>query len=259
MRTRVCTREMEIIDWTSLASFLKKNRWSTRTYRLMWEDNPCKAKLFRQGRAHSPDCHLCGRKDDIDHFTSCQGINAAKEWGDLKATFQTRSGVLWILGYLVRTATSELEGAYINHSTYVGLQMNLFKEQDRIGWKNLIRGRIHGTRHELQDKLTGEERVPPATWQFGLVTWLLEILQERRNLICALVVETDRTKERDSLIREFERMESIQEWKEPREMDAYLASPQNRPGAATSLEVMRELVRTSKVAVKVVAVREMFP
>ena len=69
----------------------------------------------------------------------------------------------------------------------------------------------------------------------------------------------DIMKERDSLLREFERMESTQEWKELSEMDAYLASPQNRPGAGTSLEVMRELVRTSKAAVKVAAVRERFP
>ena len=76
---------------------------------------------------------------------------------------------------------------------------------------------------------------------------------------CTLVAETDRTNERDSLLREFERMESTQEWKELREMDSYLASSQKRPGAGTSLEVMRELVRTSKAAVKVKAVRERFP
>ena len=176
---RVGPDEMRNIDWEALRSALRKQNWATSIYRLMWGDNPTKTRLFQQGRTYSPECPLCGKKDVTDHFLECEEITGTRQWEEIKMQLQTKAGELRIPGSLVKAVLTTLEGGTVNAEVRIGLQRRLFRGQQDIGWRNLVKGRIHREWHQLQKREPGREHQSPTAWNYGLVGFCLESLKRR--------------------------------------------------------------------------------
>ena len=247
---RVGPVEMRNIDWEALQSVLKKQNWATSIYRLMWGDNPTKARLFQQGRTYSLECPLCGKKDVVDHFLECEKVTGTVQWEEIKMQLQTRAGELKILGSLVKVVLTTLEGGDVNVEVRIGLHRKLFKGQKDIGWRNLLKGRVHREWHQLQKREPGIDHLAPTAWNYGLVGFCLESLKRRWKLRCTMVAEADGEKEREHLIAEYEEMTEKEGWRDLHKMDEYLREEKHRPGNNMTLEVLRELVRTCRMAVR---------
>ena len=65
-----------------------------------------------------------------------------------------------------------------------------------------------------------------------------------------MVAEADGEKEREHLIAEYEEMTEKEGWRDLYKMDEYLREEKHRPGNNMTLEVLRELVRTCRMAVR---------
>ena len=65
-----------------------------------------------------------------------------------------------------------------------------------------------------------------------------------------MVADADGEKEREHLMAEYEEMTETEGWRNMHRMDEYLREESHRPGDNMTLKVLRELVRTCRMAVR---------
>ena len=65
-----------------------------------------------------------------------------------------------------------------------------------------------------------------------------------------MVAEADGEKERGHLMAEYRELTGTEEWRNLLRMDEYLRDESRAPGISVPLEVVRELIRTCRMAVR---------
>ena len=177
-------------------------------------------------------------------------MTETEQWEETKVSYQTIAGVKRIPGTLVKAVMTTLEGGDTNVSVRTGLHRRLFRGQREIGWRNMLRGRVHKEWHKLQKREPGVDQISPAAWQHSLVVYVLELIRRRWKLRCTMVADADGEKERAHLLSEYQKMSESEAWRDLNRMDNYLTEDRHRPGEGTSLETLRELLRTCEIAVQ---------
>ena len=76
-------------------------------------------------------------------------MNNSLEWEELKVQYQMKAGELRLPGTLVQAVIRSLEGREVQVEARTGLHLRLFREKQDIGWRNLVKGRVHSEWHLL--------------------------------------------------------------------------------------------------------------
>lgn len=142
----------QLIDWELYQMYTSKKsiHTLTNTVKMMhgWQ-HVGKQKMQFNANTKEAQCLYCGRTEDQHHYLTCTDAEwkqkRGKIWHSLKERLRqlkTSNDIIAILGVVVAGSFAPDRIDIQNDTPLMDKLQNAIKEQQAIGWTNLVRGRI---------------------------------------------------------------------------------------------------------------------
>ena len=235
------------IDWDGHARAVNETGGPSLR-RIIWDHHPTRSHLKTTGQYPTNMCPLCGEADTRDHFLQCREINQSRQYRKIRDELRHLANGSGFPDHLINTIATIMEGKTIEiekmplHARYI------YRKQENIGWRHMIKGRISHRWGEVRTVDSNGRKDTERRWRTKAIKLILRWTHEKWVLRCTLYQDPEKDLELQELY------EACSEWWTARDIkgllqtDAYLRNPKQAPRTKQSKDFLREWMRTREIA-----------
>ena len=150
----------------------------------------------------SANCPLCGEKDILDHFLGCTGINGEGPYLAIRDEMRHRANKIGTPDNAINMIAQIMEGKAVEDSFLNKTKQKAFRDQEGIGWKHFVRGRITKNWGEIRNIDNGKWSEPASEWRSKFALVLLTWLDKKWRLRCQMSEAQTGNREHEELLKE---------------------------------------------------------